>query len=145
MAAQYEYGLSKNWGIGLNVNYAVAKAKFTAVDVVVNGDTVNLPQTVRWGVTSFIIRGNYHISTDGPLDPYIGIGLGLRTGGISYQVKYKYLGYSRGLPLFVNPFGAEATLGIRYYVHEHIALFGEIGMAQAFIKGGLVIRLLPNK
>ena len=144
MAAQFEYGLSNSWGLGLNMNYAVAKAKFTDQNVVIAGDTLNVRQTVRWGVLSFIVRANYHIRTDGPLEPYIGFGLGLRTGGVSYQTKL-YRNYGRGLPLFINPFGAEATFGARYYLHPHIALFGEIGMAQAFIKGGLVIRILPNK
>ncbi len=128
-----EYGLSDKVGLALSVNHNSWQANWTHMD----STLTNVYQDeFKRSVTSILARLNFHFSVSDKVDPYWGIGAGYRL------VDYSFTSTDAGYDVSVSsPFvmGFETTLGIRYYIMEGFGLYGEIGLAQSFVQGGIAV------
>lgn len=128
-----EYGLSDNVGLVLSINHNSWKATWTHM----NSNTTTIYQDeFKHSVTSILARINIHFGVTERLDPYWGIGAGYRIPVNDFTSTD--IGYDTS---FNSPFkvGFETTLGTRYYFTEGFGIYGELGLCQSIIQGGLVV------
>jgi len=137
---KYEYGISENIGVGVNVAYIGAKVTWTDEFIEVEPG-VPLRQETSWTSYSILARMNYHIpvgSTD-KFDPYFGVGIGYRSG--KWKASDNDPDFDWGVELD-SPFilGMEMTGGARYLFTENIGVYGEVGLAKGLLQIGAVGR-----
>ena len=127
-----EYGISDVVGVGLSVNYVKAGASYQDQSV------TGTPYTYEAGYNnlSALLRFNFHIGNHEKVDPYIGTGIGYRTGNWYYESNDP--NYTGDEIKGIQPLGFEAVFGLRYYVMENLGLYTEIGMAKSLFQLGVV-------
>lgn len=95
------------------------------------------------GVTDFNFRyipigatANYHIKVkDDKFDPFVGLGLGYAIVSTSYTG----VGGSASALYFVG------RAGLRYYMANGVALYGDVGAGAATLNAGVMFRMSGNK
>jgi len=129
-----ELGLSEKVGIVLSVNYNSWRANWTHTG---SGLAATVYQDeLKRTVTSILGRFNFHFGTTEKLDAYWGIGAGYRMP--KYTFTSTEPGYDFTVP-GISHFGLETTLGVRYYLMPGFGLYGELGLAQSLVQGGIVV------
>lgn len=129
-----ELGISDNVGLVCSINHNSWKASWTHLDSSISSPVYY--DEVKRSVISVLARLNFHFGVSERVDPYFGVGAGYRAVDFSYTSTDPTYDWS-----FSNPFhlGFETTVGVRYYLTDGIGLYGEIGLAQALLQGGLVV------
>ena len=127
-----EYGITDGVGVGLSINYVRAGASFK------NSNALSDPYNyhIMYQSLSALLRFNFHLGKNEKIDPYIGLGLGGRTGEWwenSYEDKQPFIAIAT-----LHPLGFEAVFGLRYYIVPNVGLYTEIGMAKSLIQFGVV-------
>lgn len=126
-----EYGVGESFSMGLNFAYIGMSASWD--------DEVNdYNYKVSRNNMSFMLRLNKYWYNDNNIDVYTGFGLGYRTGGWKFESNDTFFDEE---PLTAFPFAFEATLGIRGYVTENIALYGEVGASKGLVQVGVSYKL----
>jgi hypothetical protein len=129
-----EYGFSRHSSIALNAAYEEFR-----VAQKYSGITYN-ELSRRSG--SVLIRWNYHFIPERRTDIYFGTGLGARFAESSFEEfntdsNTYYSSYHHNT--FTNPFGWETTLGLRIYLNQNIAFYGEAGFAKSLAQAGMTV------
>jgi len=83
-----------------------------------------------------MLRGAFHYPVSPQFDAYGGLGLGIRSAGVSYEGKA--LGGAGAVS--ANGLASGLFLGGRYYFGSGIGAFAELGYDQTFLKVGLAAR-----
>jgi opacity protein-like surface antigen len=133
--AKFEYGISDKVGFGVNVNHIGANITYNEEGS--NGETYQ--SKLNWKNTSVLARLNLHFSRSEKLDAYWGAGLGYRFGGWKYSDNDPNSVDSNYEFKTVIPFGFETTIGVRYYIVEHVGIYAEAGIAKAPLQFGLSV------
>ena len=128
-----EYGLSDGVGLVVSVNHNSWQASWTHMDSSLTSPIYH--DEVKRSVTSILARLNFHFGVTEKIDPYFGVGAGYRIVDFSFNSTDVNYGFS-----FKSPFhaGFETTVGVRCYLTKSIGVYGEIGLAQSLLQGGLV-------
>jgi outer membrane protein W len=118
--------IHKRISLGLNIN-------------VISNEVVRTSPFNDKGKLQFInamLRGNYYLPSYKILHPYLGAGLGfarskekLSSSGNNYLQTTTYY------------FSYEATTGLKAYINEHFAIYGELGLNIAPVQIGLVAHI----
>jgi len=127
-----EYGLTDKMGLVLSVNHNSWQANWTHTDSSAVG--VIYQDEFKRSVTSILARFNFHFGITDHVDPYFGVGAGYRL--VNYAFKSTDPAYNISWTSPLN-LGFETTLGVRYFFTESFGIYGEIGLAQSFVQGGL--------
>jgi hypothetical protein len=140
--AKLEYAISDKWGIGVNYfNSNIGfKQTYDYSTFDVNGnETVNrYTDEYTYKVQAFSLRFNRHWEVTDEFDIYFGFGGGPKTGKFSAKSNNPdFVDEEFDTPI---PYAMEITMGARYYFTPNIGLYAEIGMARAFMQGGLVAK-----
>jgi opacity protein-like surface antigen len=92
-------------------------------------------EKVQLGATVINLRVNYHFLDASIIDPYIGLGSGLRViyTDVSEEI---YTVQNRTLPV-----GFEATLGMRILIASKIGVYAEAGLGRSLFQTGISINL----
>ncbi|MBL7909421.1 MAG: outer membrane beta-barrel protein [Bacteroidia bacterium] len=127
-----EIGLASHIGVAVAVNRSVneyTETYYTSVNgnKIVNSDRITLK------VLTVNLRCNYHFLTSKMLDPYIGIGAGLKKIDINVPAGTVTVFETR------KPFGFEATFGLRVLVASTVGIYGEAGIGRSFYQGGITL------
>lgn len=137
---KYERAVSRHIGLGLNVAYMDLNLNFRNQ---VNNRTV-YDVNLDYSTLSVLARMNIHIGSFEKVDPFIGFGLGYRSGG--WSASYKFIsGDPNDPPQAVRvrtivPIGFELTAGTRYWFTEYIGAYAEIGLAKSLLQFGVTGR-----
>ncbi len=126
---KFEYAVSDKIGIGVNVAHIGVGVSYD----VETSEGVS-QNKFKWNNTSVLARLNLHFAKSEKLDAYWGAGLGYRFGGMKWESQTDDT--SAEFP-FVNPFGFETTIGVRYYFIPNLGVYAEAGIAKAPIQFGL--------
>lgn len=129
-----EYAVSDKVGIGVNVAHIGINASYQTSSSDGEGNTTTYNEKFKWNNTSVLARLNLHFAKSEKLDAYWGAGLGYRFG--SWKWESEAADTSQDFP-FVNPFGFETTIGVRYYFIPNLGVYAEAGIAKAPIQFGL--------
>lgn len=135
-----EYAISDNIGIGLNIGYSGASAKWTDQTMDINGNTVNYNYLVKFNKLNITPRLNYHFSDNDIFDPYVGLGLGYKTGGVRFTTNDPNFN-SSSIVYKVIPISLEMTAGCRFMFNEMIGGYVEAGIGHGYLQGGLVYKI----
>jgi hypothetical protein len=135
LQAKFEYQVTGYTGIGGVVNY------FTATYNWNNGTKYNYSLNIV--TLSVLFRINYHFIRTQKTDVYLGAALGFRESNWYYNSddpsqppKTKPEG---------TPYGAELTIGMRYFFAPWFGLYAEAGAAKSVVQAGLVFKFLKRK
>ena len=134
---KYEHGLSKYFGLGLNVEYSGANVtyQYTASRGIFQPDTT-YKVNVNGTVMGFYLRLNGHYPVGDKFDIFGGVGLGyLLTIDNSTDNNPNSTANDFKTQSFV--FDYQFTLGARYMVKEHFGLFAEVGWASTNVQVGI--------
>ncbi len=134
---KYEYAIDPHVGIG--VNYAYMKNT-------ISGRTdLNANAELSRSTYSVLARVNFHMGKSNVVDPYIGIGFGLR------QVNWKYTdddnnpdndeNYWDASLTNIFPLGMDLTIGMRVHPVPEVGFYLEIGAAKGIVQGGVSVNL----
>lgn len=140
MFVKYEYAVSENVGFGVAIAYLSAKATSDDTYYDQNNDPHTYRLTMDFSTWSALARVNYHFSDNDKFDPYIGLGMGYRNGGLKFTYSDNNAPKIQNTPTLF-PFGMEMTMGARYMLAPSIGLYGEVGFAKAVLQGGIVIKI----
>jgi opacity protein-like surface antigen len=134
--AKGEYAISEDIGIGLNVAYF--RPQIRSISHYRNGIAHYEMMTLT--TTSFLFRLNYHLGENDHIDPYLGMGLGYRTG-ITRYTNTDPLATNPEDVKTVFPVGFDLTLGARFMITENIGIYSEVGIAKSILQFGLTAKL----
>ncbi len=132
---KYEYALTKKTGVGLNIAYRreTGSAMETYIDI--NKNVIDYTQNVIYSAWSALARINYHIGEDKFVDPYIGFGLGFRSGIWGYSTSVQGAPSNPKLKK-VSPIGVEMTLGCKVLLSDHYGAYSELGFSKGVFQIG---------
>jgi opacity protein-like surface antigen len=135
-----EYAVAEAIGVGLVVaNISNISSDFTfKVNNPTTGQEETYTASLRRNNTSVMVRGNYHFVRTENWDVYAGLGLGGRFGG--FKVTTNALDqFNQKIPdiPFINPFGFEVTVGVRYFPIPNLGIYSEFGGAKGLLQFGL--------
>ena len=135
---KYEHGLSKYFGVGLNLEYSGANVTYKyAVARVFKTDT-NYQVNVNGTVMGFYARLNGHYPIGDKFDVFGGVGLGyLLTIDKSTDNNPKSTSNDFNTQSVI--FDYQVTFGARYMVKEHFGLFAEVGWASTNVQVGITL------
>ena len=134
---KYEYAIDPHVGIG--VNFAYMKNTISGLN------DQNAKAELSRSTYSILARVNFHMGESKVVDPYIGIGIGVR------QVNWEYKDGDNDpnndgdfwddelTDLF--PLGMDLTIGVRVHPVPEVGFYLEIGAAKGIIQGGLSFNL----
>jgi len=128
--AKFEEQLTSYAGIGLCLNYFTSDFNWNN----------NTPYQFRLKIKTFsaLVRANFHFIRTEKTDVYWGVGLGLR------QNNWYFSSNDPASPSSVTPteipYGAEVTIGMRYYVTPQFAFYAEAGAAKSAVQAGLTAK-----
>ncbi len=134
--AKAEFALTGHFGFVISANRSSLKYKESYF---VNNSFGSTKNTIDLNlkVITINLRINYHFLYDKIIDPYIGIGAGLRKIELTTPSSvYKVTAFEPRIP-----FGFEATLGLRMLVAGRAGVYFETGIGRSFIQGGLSLNL----
>lgn len=129
-----EYAVSDKIGIGVNVAHIGVNVSYQTETSDGEGGSRTVTEKFKWNNTSVLARLNLHFAKSEKLDAYWGAGLGYRFG--SWKWESETTDNSESFP-FVNPFGFETTIGVRYYFIPNLGVYAEAGIAKAPIQFGV--------
>ncbi len=138
---KYEYYIKPRITVGLNINYNYFEASYFATASDGNKIVPN-KITIKNRSTAFNIRANFFIlnpETHTKWQLYTGIGFGYKHGKLNLIAEYPEYKPTITLPR-INRFGAECTLGARYFIVKNIGIYTELGLAKSIIQAGVVGR-----
>ncbi len=115
----YEYLIKENLGLGVGVSYAKAEKQYTDNAFFGGKDTIN----AKLSGLSFLLSTTYHFYITDKLDPYIKGSLGATIWKGSYTNQNGTEAQNGSLP---TPIGYKALVGLRYFVNNNVAPFGEV-------------------
>ncbi|MEN8839192.1 MAG: outer membrane beta-barrel protein [Flavobacteriales bacterium] len=127
---KYEYGISENFGIGVNATYLTGIAGFNSES---NGTTY-YNEISRTGY-NIMLRFNWHFGEHDMIDPYFGIAAGFRNN--DWQSDFGDPNIENLSVSTIFPLGLEATFGTRFFITENIGAYVEVGLARAIMQVGL--------
>lgn len=130
---RYEYGVSENFGIGLNISYLSGVASFNTES---NGE-IYRNEISREGY-NIMLRFNWHMGDHHKIDPYIGFAGGYRNNVLSSDFNDPELENVSNESLI--PFGFEATFGTRFMFSDNIGAYVEVGVARAIMQIGMTAK-----
>ena len=134
--AKFEYGVTDEIGIGINLAYVSRETNFTEVFDNGNGGNVYNYHNVSYNSFSFLLRLNKHFSDNDKIDVYWGTGLGYKSEDIAETETnasgYKHEKFSNPIPL-----GLDCTIGVRFYITPTLGIYIETGMAKSVMQFGL--------
>jgi hypothetical protein len=131
----YEYLIKENVGLGISFTYAKGKQDYSKISFL----NINLGKA-DIQLFQIAFSTTYHIYTTDKLDPYFKGSVGLNL----WQTKYTdELGKESNPFTAPTPFGYQGIVGMRYFLGEKYAAFGEVGMSSLkFTAGiGLAVKL----
>ena len=128
-----EYGINKNFGVGINFVRLTSEANF---DVKLTGDSVLYQATISRIGYSITPRFNWHIFPTKKFDSYIGIGLGYRNTDYNYTSSRPNLFEDKEFTDF--PISFELTVGAKYMFIENVGIYTELGFSRAIFQLGIV-------
>ncbi|MDZ4666159.1 MAG: hypothetical protein SGJ15_14875 [Bacteroidota bacterium] len=115
----------QHWGFGISVNRS-----YLYFDRQYQRNNVMESYQIVEKIVNVNLRANYHILKDRIIDPYVGVGAGLRVSKHWYDGDY----YPTKDKL---PIGVEATIGLRCLVLGRVGIYGECGVGRTLYQGGL--------
>ena len=135
---KYEYAIDPHVGIG--VNYAYMKNTITGLT------DNNVKAELSRSTYSILARVNFHMGRSEVVDPYIGIGFGLR------QVKWNYSdedndpnnddnNWDQDVLTNIFPLGMDLTIGMRVHPVPEVGFYLEIGAAKGIVQGGVSVNI----
>lgn len=132
----YEHGLVKYFGVGLNLEYSAASLKYQYVQSRVFQPDTTYNVKINNNLFDFYLRLNGHFPIGDHLDIFAGFGL-----GYAYQVNY----YNDNNPNNTGKnnqtqsliFDWQFTVGLRYMIKDHFGLFADIGKATTTVEMGV--------
>jgi len=137
MYAKYEYGISDNMGVGLNLAYVQYTFQFRYVgDYDSFGNPIKYTEEDKFSSFSGLLRINWHFGDNDKLDPYYGIGVGYRTGTWTTTSNDPDGTFSESYETLF-PFGFETTFGVRFLFSDNFGAYLEAGAAKSVIQVGL--------
>ncbi|OGS72530.1 MAG: hypothetical protein A3F91_10110 [Flavobacteria bacterium RIFCSPLOWO2_12_FULL_35_11] len=136
-----EYALSEIISLGLSVNYVNARAEWTNHYSTYSGQyfETGYTQGKYFNSLSVLGRMNFHFLTTKNLDPYLGFGIGYRSGKTEYYSNDPY--FDEYYDKTILPIGCEFSMGLRVFFTPNIGLFTEFGLTKSLIQGGLAIKI----
>lgn len=137
--AKYEYGITGKIGLGLNCAYASYDLNYDYGGFTSNGNPVTYRETDNFTTFSVLARFNFHFGNLEKFDPYIGVGVGYRSGTWKYSSTEPGHVNTTGLRNVI-PFGFETTFGARYFFARNIGLYAETGMAKSVVQFGVLAK-----
>lgn len=141
---KYEFAIENKIGFGINFAYMKNTLEYTDE----NSMNQEYDAILSCETMSFLARFNYHIGHNERVDPYVGLGLGVRTlswfyddndpsGNTAQNEKdVDYLGFSGHFPI-----GLDLTFGVRFYPTSVVGMYVETGIAKGVIQGGLSFKI----
>jgi len=134
----YEYGLSENVGVGFTVGYINSKVGFEDENF---GGTDPSTFTYDYTFTKLTtnLRFNFHFGEHDKLDPYIGVGAGYKISNLTLETNDEFFDDADGGRIGV-PISFESVFGIRYFFTDNIGAYGEVGIGNGAIHGGLIAK-----
>jgi opacity protein-like surface antigen len=136
---KYEYGITEELGLGVNVAYGTNSWQYRYNSLDANGADVTYTETTERVHYSVLARLNYHFGSEEKFDPYFGVGLGYRNAIWSTESTDPFGTSGVSLRGFF-PLGMELTIGARYFFTENIGLYAELGAAKTVVQGGLAVK-----
>ena len=139
-----EYALGNHFGFGISVNYS--NVKYTSFEKTTSYYQTKIDTAYCYAYFfNFNFRINYHPLHDKIIDPYVGLGLGMK----KYKIRYGQTGFSdytgtSNIENYGLPFGFELTLGLRIFVTKRIGAYIEAGASRSLVQGGLCFNIGRN-
>ena len=137
-----EFMVADNFGVGADVNYAIAGYEYTSENYYYD-DVTGLYTDATYKYTSkklrAMLRLNYHFVQTGELDAYFGFGTGYRN--VKREAQYDN---DESLETFATliPVAFRLALGGRYYFTDNIGAMLELGTSGgSAIQFGVSIKL----
>ena len=128
----FEYGMSDRIGIGLQGG--VSSVKQT------DDDGSGYKSEMTLNSMSIIARLNYHFSSSGKFDPYIGGGIGYNNFKFEFKDNDSDPSNDESVSLPI-PVSITGALGARFYPAPMIGIYAEIGyVAGAVLQAGVVFK-----
>jgi opacity protein-like surface antigen len=141
VALGYEYGLTDNIGLGLNVSYSSYGATWIQSSAYDPFNVTEYDYKYRWSTLAIMARGAYHFDIrNDDLDLYAGLGLGFLKFGYKWTsddptFNEENQNVSLGTPLGYQIFG-----GLRYYLSDNVGLYAEVGYGISVLNAGLAFK-----
>jgi opacity protein-like surface antigen len=140
-----EYMLADNFGLGIDVNYAIAGYKYTDPQYLYDG-TTGMYQSGEYKYTSkrlrAMLRFNYHFVQTDNLDMYLGVGAGYKNvKRTATWTTSSGTDDDATLTGSLLPVAFRVAMGGRYYFIPNLGLNFEIGAGGGgIIQGGLAVK-----
>ena len=137
---KYERAISRHIGLGVNVAYMHLNLNFR--NQVMNRTLYDV--NLDYNTLSVMARMNIHFGSFKKVDPYLGMGVGYRSGG--WKASYRFIsGNPNDQPKAIEirtiiPVGFELTAGTRYWFSEYIGAYVEFGLAKSLLQLGITGR-----
>ena len=132
---KYDYGMTEDFSIGISLAYLEGKFKDMYY-----GYYYFLPspysRTYTYKSFSGLLHANWHFGNSEKVDPYIGFGVGYRSGTWNVKSDDPQQGsesYSSDFPL-----GFETTFGVRVKFSKRFGAYVEAGFAKSVLQGGFM-------
>jgi|SaaInl85LU_5_DNA_1037374.scaffolds.fasta_scaffold01708_3 hypothetical protein len=127
---KYEYGISENFGFGLNFSYLQGIATFNSQ----SGQTTYRNEITRTGY-NIMLRFNWHFGDHDFIDPYFGVAAGYRSNKWTSVLGDPSIDNLNIKAIF--PLGLEATFGTRFFITDNLGAYVEVGLARAIAQVGI--------
>ncbi len=123
----YEYLIKENLGLGLDVSYSKATETYDG-NISIAGFPISTGKTITAKLqgVSLLFSTNYHIYTTDKYDTYVKGAIGATLWSGSYK---NADGTDAGQLTLPTPLGYRALVGIRYFVSDNVAPFGELSFS----------------
>jgi outer membrane protein W len=139
---RFEYMVADNFGVGVDVNYAITGYQYTFEDYNYNSETNTYSDAVyKYSANKLraMLRLNYHIVQNESFDAYVGFGAGYKNAKRVYTVDGVEDG-SISIPTLL-PVAIRAAFGGRYYFSDNLGANFELGLGGGqILQGGLSLK-----
>lgn len=135
MYGKFEYAVNDIIGFGVNAAYTYGQASYETTDD--NLDSVIYNTSFTYKSYSVLARLNFHFGDADRIDPYAGIGMGYRNTNYAYDSDDPNFD-EEDFNSFMH-FGADLTIGARFYLTDNIGIYGEVGLAKSPLQVGLSV------
>jgi hypothetical protein len=119
----FEYFVSREISIGLSGAYANGKQDYNTQAIPILGVPATNLGSASINLFQIAATSSYHLYTTDKLDPYIKGAIGLNI----WKTKYVTTTGETNPFNAPTPFGYQGLVGLRYFVNNKIAPYGEIG------------------
>jgi opacity protein-like surface antigen len=133
---KYEYAVSEEWSIGINLSYVEDKFDYDYNTYSnYSGTYVTYKETAHFTSFSGLLHANLHFGDLEKFDPYFGFGAGYRSGNWDYTSNDPQFTTTHSSTDF--PFGFETTIGVRIKIAQSLSAYTEAGIAKSVIQFGI--------